>query len=156
MAAWQRMGRALKAHGGTAEVGHQLKRAQKKIADLLEDIGRLSDELQRKDSLLTTLKSRLPALSSWVEITQTGELQHHSAMAALRDTVIWEPSSSTCQRPSCSTPSGGTPWSEVAIRSRKRAPGGAPCGGFPFHWHSSHQQILGSIDELGACGPGLC
>lgn len=79
------------------EVEHQLRRAQKKIADLLEDIGRLSDELQRKDSLLTTLKSRLPALTSWLETTQTGELQHHSATAALRDTVIWEPSSSSCQ-----------------------------------------------------------
>ncbi|XP_074533220.1 uncharacterized protein LOC141796151 [Halichoeres trimaculatus] len=118
-----------------AEVGHQLKRAHKKIADLLEDIGRLSDELQRKDSLLTTLKSRLPALTSWLETTQTGELQHHNTIAALRDTVIWEPSSSSGQRPSCSTPNGGALWSEVVVRSRKRAPGGAPgrapCGVSP-------------------------
>ncbi|CAJ1053441.1 unnamed protein product [Xyrichtys novacula] len=95
-----------------AEVGQQFKRAQKKIADLLEDIGRLSDELQRKDSLLATFKSRLPALSSWLEGTQTGKLPHHSTAAALSDTVVWEPSSSTCQRPPSSTPNKGTPWSE--------------------------------------------
>ncbi|CAJ1074280.1 unnamed protein product [Xyrichtys novacula] len=111
-----------------AEVGQQLKRAQRKIADLLEDIGRLSDRLQRKDSLLATFKSRLPVLSSWLESTQTSELPQHSTAAALRDTVVWEPSSSTCQWPSSSTPNKGTPWSEVVVHSRKKAPAGAPCG----------------------------
>ncbi|CAJ1059657.1 unnamed protein product [Xyrichtys novacula] len=92
-----------------AEVGEQLKRAQKKIADLHEDIGRLSDELLRKDSLLATFKSRLPALSSWLESTLTGELPQHSTAAALRE----------AQR---------DPWSGVAVHSQKKAPGGTPCG----------------------------
>ncbi|CAJ1048458.1 uncharacterized protein LOC117269286 [Xyrichtys novacula] len=111
-----------------AEVGQQLKRAQEKIADLLEDIVRLSDKLQRKDSFRATFKSRLPALSSWLESTQTGELPQHSSAAALRDTIIWEPCSSTCQRPSSSTPNKGTPWSEVVVRSRKKVPARTPCG----------------------------
>jgi len=111
-----------------AEVGKQLSKAHKKIADLLEDIGRLSDELRRKDSLLATFKARLPTLSGWLETSQTGEPQHHGAAATLGDTVLWEPSSSTGQRPSCSTPSNRTPWTEVVVRSRKRAPGGASSG----------------------------
>ncbi|CAJ1061511.1 Hypothetical predicted protein [Xyrichtys novacula] len=57
----------------------------------------------------------------------TGELPQHSAAAALRDSVVWEPSFSTCQEPSSSTPNNGTPWSEVVVRSRKKAPGRTPC-----------------------------
>ncbi|KAK0141214.1 hypothetical protein N1851_021807 [Merluccius polli] len=112
----------------SAEVGKQLQKAQKKIADLLEDIGQLSDELQKKDSLLATFKSRLPTLSSWLETSQAGELHLHNAAATLRDIVVWEPPSTTCPRPSCSTPSEWSHWSEVVVRSRKRAPGGAPYG----------------------------
>ncbi|XP_070849844.1 alpha-tectorin-like [Chaetodon trifascialis] len=44
-------------------------------------------------------------------------------------TVLWEPSSS-CHRPVCSTPSKATPWTEVVVRRRKRAPSGTP-GGAP-------------------------
>lgn len=111
--------------------GEQLERAHKKIANLLEDIGRLSEELQKKDSLLATLKFRLPKLSSWLETSQTGELQHSTA-GTLRDTVVWEPPSlSTCQRPYCSTPSKGAPWSEVVVRSQRRASGRAPHGAPP-------------------------
>lgn len=112
------------------EVGTQLSRAQKKIDDLLEDIGRLSDELRRKDSMLTTPKSRLPVLSGWLETSLTGELQQRSSAATPVDTVLWEPSSSTCQRPSCSTPSNrsdrGRTWTEVVVQGRQRAPGDAP------------------------------
>ncbi|CAL8333411.1 unnamed protein product [Merluccius merluccius] len=111
-----------------AEVGKQLQKAQKKIADLLEDIGQLSDELQKKDSLLATFKSRLPTLSSWLDTSQAGELHLHNAAATLRDTVVWEPPSTTCLRPSCSTPSEWSHWSEVVVRSRKKAPGGALYG----------------------------
>ncbi|CAJ1079898.1 unnamed protein product [Xyrichtys novacula] len=71
---------------------NNLKEPSEEIPDPLEDIGRLSDELQKKDSLLATFKSRLPALSSWLESRQTIELPQHSTTAALRDTVIWEPS----------------------------------------------------------------
>ena len=49
---------------------------------------------------MATVRSRLPTLSSWLETTRTSELHQHNA---LRDTVVWEPPSSTCQRSSCST-----------------------------------------------------
>ncbi|CAJ1061465.1 putative allantoinase-like [Xyrichtys novacula] len=134
------------------EVGKQLKRVQKKIADLLEDIGRLSDELQRKDSLLATFKSLLPTLSSWLESTQTSELPQHSTATALRDTIVWEPSSSSCQRPSSSTPNKGTPWSEEVVRNRKKASAGALCRvstsvGIP---------LFNKYSALSMTGPGPC
>lgn len=85
--------------------------------------------------MLTTLKSRLPVLSGWLETSLTGELQQRSSAATPVDTVLWEPSSSTCQRPSCSTPSNrsdrGRTWTEVVVRGRKRAPGNAPSGATP-------------------------
>lgn len=67
-------------------------------------------------------------LSSWLETSQAGEPNLHNTAAALRDTVVWEPPSTTCPRPSCSTPNKGPHWSEVVVRNRKRAPGGAPYG----------------------------
>ncbi|CAJ1048437.1 unnamed protein product [Xyrichtys novacula] len=69
-----------------------------------------------------SFKSRLPALSSWLESTQTSKLPQHSVATAMRDTIIWAPSSSTCQWPSSSTPNKGAPWSEVVVLSQKKAP----------------------------------
>lgn len=45
-----------------------------------------------------------------------------------RDKVLWEHSSSTNQQPSCSTPSNRTPWTEVVVRTWRRATAGAPSG----------------------------
>lgn len=84
------------AVGSTAdslgEVSIKLNRAHKKIADHLKDIGRLSDELIRKDSMIATLKCRLLTLSDWLETSHTGELHRHSSAAAAGDTLVWEPS----------------------------------------------------------------
>ena len=87
------------------------------------------NELQTKDSLLTTLRSRFPALTSWLETSQAGELAPQNTTSSLGHTVLWEPSSSGRQ-PACSTPNRGTPWTEVVVRGWTRAPsgihGGAP------------------------------
>ena len=104
-----------------------------------EDIEWMSKELQRKDSLLTTLRSHFPALTSWLETSQagelapqnttSGELAPQNTTSALGHTVLWEPSSSGW-RPSCSTPNRGTPWTEVVVHEQTRSPsgihGGAP------------------------------
>lgn len=105
------------------EMEQTLNKAFKKIADLLVDIERMSNELQKKDSLLTTLRSRFPALTSWLETSQAGELAPLNTTSALGHTVLWEPSSSG-RRPACSTPNRGTPWTEVVVRGRTRAPSG--------------------------------
>ncbi|XP_038588851.1 neuritin [Micropterus salmoides] len=42
-----------------------LEKAQKNIADLKEDVRRLSDELQQRNSLLSSFKARLPLLSNF-------------------------------------------------------------------------------------------
>lgn len=47
-----------------------IKRANKKIADLKEDIHQLSEEFQWKDSLLSNFSSGLPRLSGmWLQST---------------------------------------------------------------------------------------
>ena len=111
------------------EMEQMLNKAFKKITHLLEDIERMSNELQKKDSLLITLRSHFPALTSWLETSQASELAPQNTTSALRHAVLWEPSSSG-RRPACSTPNRGTHWTEVVVRGRTRAPsgihGGAP------------------------------
>lgn len=77
--------------------------------------------------MITTLKSRLPTLSDWLASSHTGEPHRHSSVAAAGDTLVWEPSATLDQRRSCSTPSNTT-WTEVVVRSRRRAPGGVSSG----------------------------
>ena len=90
-----------------------LQQANKKISDLKDDIRRLSDELQKKESLL----------SSFMDIAsvQSGEIA--SLSAVLRDTVAWDPAADP-RLSSCSTP-GQLPWTEVLVRGRKRDPDGS-------------------------------
>ncbi|KAL7369693.1 hypothetical protein ABVT39_005840 [Epinephelus coioides] len=114
----------LDAADSPGKLEQMLNKAYKKIANLLEDIERMSNELQRKDSLLITLRSRFPTLTNWLETSRTGESALQNTTSALGQTVLWDPSSS-CQRPACSTPNRGTPWTEVVIRGWKRAPSGA-------------------------------
>lgn len=91
-----------------------LTRANKKIADLKEDIRRLSDELLRKDSLL----------SSFMDVAHGQSKQLASLSAALQDTVAWDPA--TCPRPSsCSTPNNQSSWADVVACGRKRDSSGA-------------------------------
>ena len=93
-----------------------LRKANKKISDLREDIQRLSDELQKKDSLLSSYASRLPLLSSFMVAEEAKKLA--SPSASTQDTLLWDPSA--CPRPSCSTPVPGTAWTEVVVRGRKK------------------------------------
>ena len=105
--------------------GQTLNKAFKKIADLLEDIERMSNELQKKYSLLITLRSRFPALTSWLETSQAGEsaLQHNTS--GTQFSVSCPP-----RGPAWSTPNRGTPWTNVVVRGSMRAlsgiHGGAP------------------------------
>ncbi|KAL7403184.1 hypothetical protein ABVT39_025977 [Epinephelus coioides] len=70
-----------------------LKKANKKISDLKDDIRRLSHELRKKDSLL----------SSYMDVAASQSIKLASLSVALQDTVAWDPS--ICpQPPSCSTP----------------------------------------------------
>ncbi|KAM3619037.1 uncharacterized protein V6R79_001996 [Siganus canaliculatus] len=98
----------LDAADSPGELAHMLNKAYKKIANLLEDVDRMSSELQRKDSVLITLRSRFPTLTNWLETSRTGEAALQNNTSALGQTVLWDPSSS-CQRPACSTPNRGTP-----------------------------------------------
>ena len=90
-----------------------LQQANKNISDLKDDIRRLSDELQKKESLL----------SSFMDIAsvQSGEIA--SLSAVLRDTVAWDPAADP-RLSSCSTPRQ-LPWTEVLVRGRKRDPDGS-------------------------------
>ena len=58
-----------------------LQKANKKIADLKEDIRRLSDELKMKDSLL----------SSFMEGVSKQSKQITSLNTTIQDTVKWDP-----------------------------------------------------------------
>ncbi|KAG7237365.1 hypothetical protein INR49_032276 [Caranx melampygus] len=77
----------------------QLRRAHKTIADLLEDIHRLSDELRSKEALLT-------------------QCMDSALSAALQDTVPWDPSGP--RPPSCSTPHLQRLWAEVVVQGQQR------------------------------------
>ncbi|KAF1388571.1 hypothetical protein PFLUV_G00091680 [Perca fluviatilis] len=90
-----------------------LIKANKQIANLKEDILRLSEELRRKDSLL----------SSYVDLACGQSRKLASLDSTLQDTVTWDPAA--CQRPSsCSTPLHGSSWIDVVVRSRKRGSDG--------------------------------
>ncbi|CAL8276686.1 unnamed protein product [Merluccius merluccius] len=59
-----------------------LEKAIKKIADLKDDIRRLSHELKKKDSLL----------SSYMDVAVGQSVKLASLSVALQDTVAWDPS----------------------------------------------------------------
>uniref|UniRef100_A0AAQ5ZE09 SGNH hydrolase-type esterase domain-containing protein n=1 Tax=Amphiprion ocellaris TaxID=80972 RepID=A0AAQ5ZE09_AMPOC len=88
----------------------QLRIANEKIADLLEDVRRLSAELRDKDALLART----------MEVTHEQSMRIASLSAAFQDTAPWDPS---CPRPSsCSTPNRQRSWTEVVIRGRQKTP----------------------------------
>lgn len=71
---------------------------------------------------------QVSTLTNWLETSRISEPAPLNTTFALGQTS-WEPSSS-CQRPTCSTPNKGTPWTEVVVRRQKRAPS-ASNGGLP-------------------------
>ncbi|KAE8297835.1 hypothetical protein D5F01_LYC02306 [Larimichthys crocea] len=88
---------------GTADESKQ------KNPDLKDDIRQLSDELQKKDSLL----------SSFMDVALQQSKRLASLSTTLHDTVAWDPA--TCPRPSsCSTPNHQSSWADVVVRNRKR------------------------------------
>ena len=82
--------------------------ANKTITNLREDIRRLSDELRRKDELL----------SNFMDVVTKQCVKLSSLSAALQETAVWD--SQSCPQPSCSTPKHEAPWTEVVIRGKKR------------------------------------
>ena len=89
----------------------QLKKANKKIADLLEDIRRLSDELRKKETPLT----------GFVEVASSQSRRLASMIGATQDTILWDPSVDP-RRAACSTPCfpSEATWTEVGVRKRKK------------------------------------
>ncbi|CAL8384512.1 unnamed protein product [Gadus morhua 'NCC'] len=91
--------------------------ANNKIANLKKDIRQLSDELRNKESLLASV----------MDLAADQSKQIASLSAAFQDTVVWDPLTSTCHRPSsCSPPNRQSSWTEVVIRGCKSGPEGAP------------------------------
>lgn len=96
-----------------------LRKANKKIAYLIEDIRRLSVELQKKEVLLSGLseklreKEKLVADFSDLAIGQSRRIS--TLTAAVQDTVVWDPSYQ--RTPISSTPSS-QPWTMVSTRGR--------------------------------------
>ena len=84
-----------------------LKKANKKIADLNEDIRRLSDELKKKDSLLSSFK----------EVASEQSKQITSLNTTIQDTVKWDPIANL-RLSSCSTPNHQESWAEVMVCGR--------------------------------------
>ncbi|XP_030290867.1 uncharacterized protein LOC115592365 [Sparus aurata] len=84
-----------------------LQKANKKIADLKEDIRRLSNELKKKDSLL----------SSFMEVASEQSKQITSLNTTIQDTVKWDPVANL-RLSSCSTPNHQESWAEVVVRGR--------------------------------------
>ena len=97
-----------------------LQTANKRIADLQEDIRLLSAELKKKDALL----------SSYIEIAVGQSSRLASLGATLQDTVPWD--SSTFPQPSCSTPKERR-WTEVVSGGRLRDSKGAPRPSLSLH-----------------------
>lgn len=88
-----------------------LKRANKQIANLKEDVRLLSNELRKKDALL----------SSFMDVASDQSKQITSLTAALHDTASWDPVADP--RPSsCSTPNHQASWAEVVVRGRRKTP----------------------------------
>ena len=77
----------------------QLMKANKKIADLKEDILRLSEELRSKEALLARS----------IEVAHEQSLQLTSFSVAL------------CDKDSCSTPNGHKSWAEILRRGKQRS-----------------------------------
>ena len=99
-----------------------LQNAFKKIAYLKEDIRRLSDELRRKETQLSSfseeLQSKEAVLSNYTDLAAEQSKQISTLSAVIQDTILWD---STCPRPAASsTPS--PLWTEV-FRNRKRLHG---------------------------------
>lgn len=90
------------------ETSMLLHKALKKITHLKEDIKRLSDELRRKEAML----------SSCTDLAVGQSKQISSLNSALQDTVYWD--SIHPRQSACSTPKL---WTEVVDRGRKRRPG---------------------------------
>ncbi|AWP21925.1 putative allantoinase-like [Scophthalmus maximus] len=108
----------------TCDDSELLRKANKDISDLKEDIRRFSDELQTKDSLLSIFSTRLPVLTSF-EVAEHSKKQPNST---LQDTFTWDPSA--CHRPSCSTPNHGSSRTEVVTRGHRTGSDGSvstPC-----------------------------
>lgn len=87
------------------------RKANKTIANLKEDIKKLSEQLRLKDDLLTQAME--------VACQQSQQL---SVTAALQDTAVWDPLSSL--RPSSySTPNNGnrSSWVDVVVRGKRKS-----------------------------------
>eukprot|EP00064_Thunnus_orientalis_P012486 superscaffoldBa00001922_g12521 len=86
-----------------------LQEANKKIANLKETIQWLSDELQKKESLLSSFMDVATGQSKWIT----------DLSAAIQDTVLWDPS--TCPWLfSCFMPNHRSYWAEVVTDGCKR------------------------------------
>ncbi|CAJ1069768.1 hypothetical protein D5F01_LYC22323 [Xyrichtys novacula] len=86
-----------------------LQKNNRSITNLKEDIRRLSDELKKKDRLLT----------SFIDITSAQSKKLAVMNSAIANTVLWDPAT----RPgssSCSTPNHRATWTEV-VRGRKKS-----------------------------------
>ncbi|XP_049456593.1 uncharacterized protein si:dkey-187a12.4 isoform X1 [Epinephelus fuscoguttatus] len=93
-----------------------LQKAYEQIANLKEDIHRLSAELEMKDLQLAGFTNHLPTLSRFI----LNSAEQSSKPPPNNDTELWDPSSA-CPRPTCSTP-----WTEVAVRGRKKDANSVP------------------------------
>ncbi|CAL8378187.1 unnamed protein product [Boreogadus saida] len=108
--------------------------ANNKIANLKKDIRRLSDELRNKESLLASV----------MDLAADQSKQIASLSAAFQDTVVWDPLTSTCHRPSsCSTPNRQPSWTEVVVRGCKSGPDGAPTP--PLVLSNQYAALAGSL-----------
>ena len=97
---------------GESPLPHKIsffKNANKEIADLKEDIRRLSEDLKTKDALLTAC----------MDVAHNQSLRISSFSAAFQDTALWDPTASQ-HLSSCLTPVIKPPWIEVD-REQKRA-----------------------------------
>lgn len=88
----------------------RLATANKMIANLKNNIHKLSSELRFKSEMLT----------SALDVAHEQSLQIASLKVAVQDTVHWEPV--TCSRLSSSSkPSGDLLWTDAVVRSRSKA-----------------------------------
>ncbi|CAL8406558.1 unnamed protein product [Arctogadus glacialis] len=93
----------------------QLQNAFKKINYLKEDIRRLSDELRRKETQLSSFSEELQRqeamLSNYTDLAMEQSKQISTLSAAIQNTILWD---STCPRPAASsTPS--PLWTEADV-----------------------------------------
>lgn len=119
----------LMATSSPPDENQQLVKKDRIIANLKEDIRRLSAELKSQSELLTNT----------LDVAHEQSLQIASLKAALQDTVAWDPTSSPPQ-PSSSTPRRKLQWSEVMLRRKKRTSLGVGL--------SSHLSLSNSFEPL--------